>query len=145
MTDALRPLLHQHHECDDALSRLEELVRLGDWASAQRCFRLAEQSMQQHFDLEEKRLFPAFEDATGIRHGPTEVMREEHFAIRELFDNCRSLLTAQDRSALQAELDTLFVLIQQHNVKEENVLYPMCRARVPDLDALLADLAPVSP
>jgi hypothetical protein len=34
------------------------------------------------------------------------------------------------------------VLLQQHNVKEENVLFPMCQAQVRGLDTLLADAGP---
>jgi len=37
--------------------------------------------------------------------------------------------------------ETLLIIMQQHNVKEENVLYPMCDQRLADqLEALLPEL-----
>ncbi|QNM95142.1 hemerythrin domain-containing protein [Chitinimonas koreensis] len=145
MTDAIARLIHEHHTCDDLLERVEAAARRADWPAARDHFHEAEQAMLGHFELEEERLFPAFEQATGIVHGPTAVMREEHEAMRDLLENCRSILLLEDAAALQAELDTLFILVQQHNVKEENVLYPLCRARVPGLAALLAEPAPAQP
>ncbi|GLR14931.1 hypothetical protein GCM10007907_37210 [Chitinimonas prasina] len=138
MSDAITRLIYQHHECDDLLARLEAAVQQRDLCTGQRYFHEAEQAMLAHFELEETILFPAFELATGLLHGPTEVMRDEHYAMRDLLENCRSLLLAEDYAALQAELDTLFIFIQQHNAKEEGVLYPMCRAHIGDLGALLA-------
>lgn len=144
MSDAIFRLLHEHKEFDTLLARIEERVRSGDWAKAQQCFYEAEQAIYGHFELEEGQLFPAFEKATGILQGPTEVMREEHHAIRELFEDCRASLFAQEAQNLLSELDTLLILVQQHNVKEEYVLYPMCRMRIPDLDVLLAGAVPAA-
>ncbi|MCY1544979.1 hypothetical protein D9M68_808940 [compost metagenome] len=56
-------------------------------------------------------------------------------------DNVREWLSLRDANALAAETDTLVVLLQQHNIKEENVLFPMCRAHVPGLDAVLDGIA----
>ncbi|MNN92749.1 hypothetical protein D3C81_2110760 [compost metagenome] len=53
----------------------------------------------------------------------------------------REWLSLRDANALAAETDTLVVLLQQHNIKEENVLFPMCRAHVPGLDAVLDGIA----
>jgi hemerythrin-like domain-containing protein len=141
MTDAITRLLDEHLHCDALFARTEAAAQRCDWTTASPSFADAETALLGHFTLEEARLFPAFEAATGIVHGPTAVMRDEHAAMRELLENCRSQLAARDRDGFQAELDTLFVMIQQHNVKEENVLYPMCRARVPELDTLLAAAA----
>lgn len=145
MTDPIACLLQAHHTCDDLLERVEAAARRADWPAARDRFHEAEQAMLGHFELEEERLFPAFEQATGIVHGPTAVMRDEHEAMRDLLESCRSLLLLEDEAALQAELDTLFIMVQQHNVKEENVLYPLCRARLPDLAALLAEPVPALP
>lgn len=134
-------LVRQHRDCDNALARLEAAAREGNWARAAGAFALLEAALEGNFNAEEARLFPAFEQATGMAGGPTAVMRREHDAVRALVDNAREWLALHDGNALAAELDTLVVLLQQHNVKEENVLFPMCRAQVPDLDAVLAGLA----
>ena len=42
-----------------------------------------------------------------------------------------------DPNQALAALDTLNVLIQQHNIKEENILYPMCGGSIPNLEDVL--------
>ena len=40
--------------------------------------------MERHFQMEETVLFPTFEEISGMRHGPTQVMRMEHQQMRNL-------------------------------------------------------------
>jgi len=137
MTNGIEMLVHQHRECDEALEQLESCLRGTDWDTAESAFARLAAALQGNFDTEEARLFPAFEQAVGFDAGPTRVMRQEHAEVRALLENAREWLELRDANALSAELDTLVVLLQQHNVKEENVLFPMCRAQVQDLDSLL--------
>ena len=130
-------MLRQHRDCDDQLSRAEAALQKGDMASAGRNFRLFSEELDSHFALEENRLFPAFEKATGMSKGPTVVMREEHAAIRVLRDEATAAIEAKNAELALAAIDTLNVLIQQHNIKEENMLYPMCGGSIPNLMAVL--------
>ncbi len=138
MSSAIETLVRQHRDCDQALEDLEACLRKPDWDAAAAAFGRLEAALQGNFSAEEDRLFPAFEQVAGAASGPTVVMRREHGEVRALLDNAREWLQLSDANALAAELDTLAVLLQQHNLKEENVLFPMCRAHVPGLDALLA-------
>ncbi|ODV42005.1 hemerythrin [Cupriavidus sp. UYMMa02A] len=139
MSSAIETLVRQHRDCDQALEALEACLRSQDWDAAAGAFARLEAVLQGNFWSEEERLFPAFERAAGSASGPTAMMRHEHGEVRALLGNAREWLELRDANALAAELDTLVVLLQQHNIKEENVLFPMCRAHVPDLDALLAN------
>lgn len=139
MSSAIETLVRQHRDCDQALEDIEACLRKPDWDAAAGAFVRLEAALQGNFSAEEDRLFPAFEQAAGSACGPTAVMRQEHGEVRALLDNAREWLQLRDANALAAELDTLAVLLQQHNLKEENVLFPMCRAHVPDLDTLLAN------
>ncbi|WP_354686123.1 hemerythrin domain-containing protein [Cupriavidus necator] len=141
MSRGIDTLMRQHRDCDDALARLEDAARAGNWNQAAGALALLEAALEGNFNAEEARLFPAFEQATGIAGGPTAVMRREHDEVRALLANAREWLSLRDGNALAAEIDTLVVLLQQHNVKEENVLFPMCRTQVPDLDTVLAGIA----
>ena len=38
--------------------------------------------MERHFQMEETVLFPTFEEISGMRQGPTQVMRMEHQQMR---------------------------------------------------------------
>ncbi|MDE2427218.1 MAG: hemerythrin domain-containing protein [Burkholderiales bacterium] len=137
MSQAMQKLVKQHIECDDQLNRVEAALQKGDMASAGRNFRLFNEQLEDHFRLEEERLFPAFEQATGMSNGPTVVMRNEHAEIRALRDEAYAAIEASQPEQALAAIDTLNVLIQQHNVKEENVLYPMCGGSIPHLAAVL--------
>ncbi len=139
MSTTIATLVQQHRDCDEAIEQVEACVRAKDWDAAAGAFARLESALQGNFRTEEQRLFPAFEQAVGFTNGPTAVMRHEHDEVRGLLDNAREWLELRDVSALAAELDTLVVLLQQHNVKEENVLFPMCQAQLKGLDTLLTE------
>lgn len=137
MSQAMKKMVAQHMECDEQLNKVETALQRNELAAAERNFCLFSEQLNQHFMLEEERLFPAFEKATGMRDGPTTVMRAEHIDIRALRDELATALQAGEVTVALAVIDTLNVLIQQHNVKEENILYPMCGGSVPDLMTVL--------
>ena len=56
--------------------------------------------------------------------GSTEVMRSEHDRMRSLLDVMGAALERGDPDELLDQGDSLLLLIQQHNQKEEGVLYP---------------------
>ena len=119
--------LQQHHKlCDELFASAEEACVKGDWAQGARAFARLREQLEAHFVSEEELLFPAFEEATGMASGPTEVMRSEHAQMRELIEQMAGALAAQDDDAFSGCAETLLILMQQHNVKEENILYPMC-------------------
>jgi iron-sulfur cluster repair protein YtfE (RIC family) len=53
-------------------------------------------------------------------------MRMEHSQMRELLAAGDAAVAAQDGENLAGVVETLLIMNQQHNLKEENVLYPMC-------------------
>ncbi|AUH50784.1 hemerythrin [Chromobacterium sp. ATCC 53434] len=130
-------LIRQHRDCDARFADAEQAARAKDWPAAESAFAAMRGEMEGHFQLEEERLFPAFEQASGMRGGPTVVMRAEHAQMRQLLDGMAEALAAGDGDGFLAEADTLLILTQQHNMKEENILYPMCEQCLPDLAGLL--------
>ena len=70
-------------------------------------------------------MFPAFEQASGMTQGPTMVMRREHDQMRTLFAQIEDALQRHDEDDFLGSTETLLILIQQHNMKEEGMLYPM--------------------
>lgn len=141
MTTASHLLTEQHRHCDDHFADAENAARQSDWPACATAFELFRDECLAHFELEENRLFPAFERATGMSTGPTMVMRAEHADMRQLISELAEALTREDRNAFLGSADTLLILIQQHNMKEENILYPMCDARLPDAVALVREAA----
>lgn len=83
-------------------------------------------------------MFPAFEARTGMRQGPTAVMRSEHLQMTGLFKQMSEAIARKDTNAYLGDADTLLIIMQQHNVKEEQMLYQMAdQALVSNLDELL--------
>jgi hemerythrin-like domain-containing protein len=119
--------LFQHHKhCDELFADAEEACANSDWGAGEQAFTLLRNQLETHFSSEEELLFPAFEAATGMTSGPTEVMRGEHRQMRDLLAQMQGALTSQDRDEFGGAAETLLILMQQHNMKEENILYPMC-------------------
>jgi iron-sulfur cluster repair protein YtfE (RIC family) len=129
-------LLAGHHKhCDEMFVAAEDAVAKKDWAAASRALAYLISALEAHFTAEEETLFPAFERASGMRSGPTAVMREEHRQMRELLQMLQQALYRQDGEAFAGVAETLLILMQQHNMKEENILYPMCD-RLPEAAAV---------
>lgn len=114
-----------HSRCDELFAAAEAAVDSGDWQQAAAAHQQFIDAMQHHFAMEEEQLFPAFEEASGSSAGPTAVMRHEHGQMRELFELMYRALARQDSSAYLGDSETLLILMQQHNAKEEQMLYPM--------------------
>lgn len=117
---------HDHAQCDNRFADAEDAVSNQDWRRADSVYPAFSQAMAHHFAMEETVLFPAFEAATGQAGGPTQVMRSEHAQMNDLLDNMRAALAARDRERFLGLAETLLWLMRQHNMKEENILYPMC-------------------
>ena len=67
------------------------------------------------------------------------MMRHEHQQMRGLMDELATALAARDADGYRGVGETLLIMIQQHNVKEENILYPMCDAQLQSGAAPLAE------
>jgi hemerythrin-like domain-containing protein len=114
-----------HHRCDELFSQAESAASGQDWGVIAAGLQVFLDSMRQHFKMEEEVLFPAFEQRTGMSMGPTQVMRMEHVQMRELFDAMADAVKQQDRDEFLGQAETLLVMMQQHNMKEEQILYRM--------------------
>ena len=120
------PLFEHHKHCDEIFADAEEACAKGDWAAGAAAFESFREQLETHFASEEELLFPAFEEASGMTSGPTAVMRGEHLQMRDLLAEMRAAIEARDGDAFSGAGETLLILMQQHNMKEENILYPMC-------------------
>lgn len=130
-----------HNRCDEIFAQAEAAVSQGQWDEAERRFADFRAALTRHFAAEEQTLFPAFEARTGMVAGPTKVMRAEHAQMNGLVERMAEALARRNDRAYLGESETLLMLMRQHNLKEEQILYPMAdRALGPD-QALLTALA----
>lgn len=126
-----------HRECDSAWAALEAAG--SDPARQASLWVTFEARMRRHFAMEEEVLFPAIEEATGMRGGPVAVMRHEHEQMRGLLDEMARRATDADFDGVLDQGDTLLMLIQQHNSKEEGILYPIAQRALASSWPALAD------
>lgn len=133
-----------HRECDDLWAALEAAASAGDQPRTDTLWPEFSRRLTHHLKMEEEVLFPAFEAATGMRGGPTQVMRGEHTQMRAVLAEMDRRMTSGDLEGLLDQGDTLLMLIQQHNAKEEGMLYPMAEQALGEQwDTLAASLAAV--
>ncbi len=131
-----------HRACDERFAAAEGAAASGDWTRASAEFAAFRAAMERHFKVEEETLFPAFENHTGMSAGPTEVMRMEHAEMRELFERLAAAAAARDADEFLGLAETLNLLMQQHNMKEEQVLYALMDEKLGgEAGSLLAALA----
>jgi hemerythrin-like domain-containing protein len=126
MTSIRDFMTDDHRRCDDVFAEVEQALADGDNAAAKAAFTRFQDDVLHHFAAEEGVLFPAFERKTGMSMGPTQVMRSEHTQMRELMRSAADALAAGDVETYAGDAETLLIMMQQHNMKEENILYPMC-------------------
>jgi hemerythrin-like domain-containing protein len=127
-------LTHDHEHCDTLFTTAENEVTDSEWGRATLSFEAFRTATLLHFAREETLLFPDFEARTGMHGGPTYVMRAEHDQMRDNLAAMGQALERRDARAYLGLSETLLMLMRQHNMKEEQILYPMA-------DQALADSA----
>ncbi len=132
-------LEQDHQHCDDLYMQAEEHVaetRLAEGAAAFQRFMLA---FELHLAREEHLLFPELEKHLGNQGGPTVVMRHEHEQMRAILRQMLGAIEHADIDSFFDDADHLRMLMRQHNLKEENVLYPMADRLLGEHSASMLD------
>lgn len=135
-------LTSDHRRCDRLLALVEAASGAGDWELTACEAQGFQRAMERHFRFEEERLFPSLEAVAPMAGAPIEVMRLEHGQMRQLLTELLAAVQTQSRDDCLGLLDTLHLVIQQHNAKEEAILYPLAdRALAEEAPGLLSGLA----
>jgi hemerythrin-like domain-containing protein len=125
MTSISAFLTPDHQHCDALFATAEAAVAKGDWGAAADAWTRFHDALRHHFAMEEEVLFPTFEARTGMTQGPTQVMRMEHRQMTDLLNQLADALASQDTDSFLGDCETLLIIMQQHNMKEEQMLYHM--------------------
>ncbi len=121
----------EHRECDEIFAAAEKSVIEGNFEQAEKQFLLFSNDTLTHFKKEEEELFPTFEEVTGNTEGPTKIMRYEHEQMRGLIGKMAGALESKEKDAYLSIAESMMILLQQHNMKEEQMLYAMCDRAIP--------------
>jgi len=121
----------EHRECDEIFAAAEKSVIDGDFEQAEKQFLLFADDTLRHFKREEESLFPTFETVSGSTEGPTKIMKFEHQQVRGLIGKMAEAVENKDSDAYLSLAESMMILLQQHNMKEEQMLYAMCDRVIP--------------
>ena len=121
----------EHRACDELFATAEKSVIDGDFEQAEKQFLLFADDTLRHFKKEEESLFPTFEELTGSTEGPTRIMKFEHEQVRGLIGKMAEAVENKDSDAYLSLAESMMILLQQHNMKEEQMLYAMCDRTIP--------------
>jgi len=115
-----------HRACDESFANMENAVHDENWSEAKKLFESFASDLLYHFDMEEKVMFPAFEARSGSAHcNPTPVMLMEHEQMKKLVQDMRADIDSKNKEHFFGLSETLMMTMQQHNMKEEQMMYPM--------------------
>ena len=132
-----------HKACDHKFADAEVAALDGKWSEADTAFNAFNDDMLLHFATDEDLLFPALISAGGPS-GPVQVMLMEHTQIKELLNQMAAAIAQKNDSEYSGLSETLLMVMQQHNRKEENILYPiMDQMLANEREALLGRLLTV--
>ena len=120
-----------HRDCDEQFANLENMVDSGNFQGAIAMFEEFESHMLHHFDMEEKVMFKEFNECGGGHCNPTGVMIMEHNQMRELMNQMEQSLQGKQKERFLGLSENLLFVMQQHNMKEEQMMYNMADASLP--------------
>lgn len=118
-------LMLDHKRCDDLFNRAETRVAQRNWDDATDSFRLFHDALRQHIRMEEKILLPAFIQAIPDGTSPIKMLHVEHQQIRGIADRMSEAINRLDPIDFVLHAETYTLLMQQHTMKEEDLLYPL--------------------
>ena len=119
-------MIANHRACDVEFANMENAVNDEKWAEAEKLLLKFASDLNYHFDMEEKVMFPAFEARSGSAHcNPTPVMIMEHTQMRNVLKELKKELDNKNKDQFFGLSETLMMTMQQHNMKEEQMMYPM--------------------
>ncbi len=119
-------LSSDHGKCDELFATMEEKATKSLSDAKEACEEFIKET-ERHFQMEERVMFLEFETKTGMTQGPTAMMRHEHSQMRSLMGQMQEAIEAGNKDKFFGLSETMMILNQQHNMKEEQMLYPMAQ------------------
>ncbi len=116
-------MTNDHRACDEQFANLENMIDQENFDNGISMFEEFHTHMLRHFDMEEKVMFPMFNNAQSEGCNPTSVMIMEHNQMRVLLNKMKNAIEAKDKNSFLGLSENLMFLAQQHNMKEEQIMY----------------------
>jgi iron-sulfur cluster repair protein YtfE (RIC family) len=118
-------LEHDHTRCDNLYLDAVACVAARDWDQAAIDFAAFAAALRLHMKMEESVIYPAFDEVLGTATGPTQTMRAEHQLLCELLHRMSVAIKHRNVIEFSDHADSFRLTTQQHNLKEEGMLFPL--------------------
>ena len=132
-------LTTDHGRCDEFFADMEAKATENLQDSKEVCEAFIRET-ERHFQMEERVMFEEFETKTGMTEGPTAMMRHEHTQMRGLMKQMLESIQADNKDKFFGTAETFMILQQQHNMKEEQMLYPMAQQHLTEESDRIVDM-----
>ncbi|SDB83669.1 Hemerythrin HHE cation binding domain-containing protein [Raineyella antarctica] len=112
----------------------EDIVRFGNGEMPDEAFRASMDLLRRHIYVEEAMMFPQLREAGLVM--PIMVMEREHGEIWSVLDALQTAITDGSAGAdVTGDLEALTTLLENHNAKEEPIVYPVANRALSSYDA----------
>ena len=118
-------MANEHAQCEAMYLAALASVAVRDWQQAARRFARFAQALTRHMAIEETVLFTAVEQATGTHGGPIQALRIEHQQLRGILQRLADAIAQRHMIDFSDHADTFRIMLQQHSLKEDGILYPL--------------------
>ena len=139
MSNIKEYLSADHSSCDELFAKMEDAVA-DSIETAKDAYETFANATERHFQMEERVMFLEFEQKTGMVAGPTEMMRQEHLQMRNLIKEMAVAIETKNKDKFFGNSETLMILMQQHNMKEEQMLYTMAQQHLSSESDRIVDM-----
>ena len=112
-----------HRACDEQFAYLENIIDQANFEAGKNMFDEFYSHMIKHFDMEEKVMFPEFQNCENAHCDPTPVMIMEHDQMRAIFLQMENAIKEHNKEKFLGQSEALLFTMQQHNMKEEQMMY----------------------
>lgn len=144
MSDIKEFLTNDHRACDEAFAAMEDAVAAKS-SDAERLYENFSNDLANHFSMEEIVLFPMLGQAHSEANAITKAMEMEHEQMRTLLSKMRKAVESMDKESFFSLSETLMILMQQHNMKEEQLLYALAQQHLgEDADHIIRQMRSVA-
>ncbi|NLO18049.1 MAG: hemerythrin domain-containing protein [Arcobacter butzleri] len=113
----------EHRRCDDIFAELESAIDSGNSEASKLIFENFQNDMLKHFRQEENVMFSEFNSFSGGGCNPTHIMVAEHDQMRVTMDQIKDAINSGDKNRALGLCENLLFIMQQHNMKEEQIMY----------------------
>lgn len=118
-------LTEDHHRLTALFDQARCRVDKGALAQAADVFQAFAQGARRHMRVEERWLFPCFEERTASCTGPTALLRDEHRQLERILEEAAAALARGSADDFRAICRRLTLIVEDHAFHEEAQLYPV--------------------